>query len=149
MKAEESMVGDMLKRMRTELNLTQKQVAEAMGVVLPLYQKYEWKQVMPPAQAIIDVAKAFNISADYVLGLSGELRPSKYDDAEVAEAFALRDVFSAMLKRAIVDVSKPKAAESVPNAETLAAIAEVERGEGLSREFTSADDLMKDLMSNA
>lgn len=79
MKAEESTVGDMLKRMRTELNLTQKQVAGAMGVVLPLYQKYEWKQVMPPAQAIIDVAKAFNISADYVLGLSDESNLLKID----------------------------------------------------------------------
>lgn len=91
MKAEESVVGDMLKRMRTELKLTQKQVAEAMGVVLPLYQKYEWKQVMPPAQAIIDVAKAFNISADYVLGLSNELRPTTVDAQEVKAAFALRD----------------------------------------------------------
>lgn len=35
------------------------------------------------------------------------------------------------------------------NDETRAAIEEVERGEGLSRSFSSIDDLMKDLMSDA
>lgn len=35
------------------------------------------------------------------------------------------------------------------NDETRQAIEEVERGEGLSQTFTSIDDLMKDLMSDA
>ena len=35
------------------------------------------------------------------------------------------------------------------NDETKAAIEEVERGEGLSRPFTSIDDLIKDLMDDA
>ena len=35
------------------------------------------------------------------------------------------------------------------NDETRAAIEEVERGEGLSRPFTSIDDLIKDLMDDA
>lgn len=35
------------------------------------------------------------------------------------------------------------------NDETRAAIEEVERGEGLSRSFTSIDDLIKDLMDDA
>ena len=35
------------------------------------------------------------------------------------------------------------------NAETLQAIEEVERGEGLSRTFTSIEELMEDLTGNA
>ena len=35
------------------------------------------------------------------------------------------------------------------NAETIQAIEEAERGEGLSRTFTTVDELMEDLMSDA
>ena len=138
-----------LKRFRESKGLSQSAMAKELGLQAPQYQRYEWGQNSPSAEFIIKMVQTFGVSADYLLGLSDEPRPKKYDDAEVAEAFALRNVFAAMVKRAIVDVSKPKAAESVPNAETLTAISEVERGEGLSREFTSVDDLMKDLMSNA
>ena len=142
-------IGEALRRFRAEFKLKQEEAATALGLTRQAYYFYEVDKGIPPADKILKLATVFNVSTDYLLGLSDEPRPKKYDEREVAEAFALRDVFSAMLKQAIVDVSKPKAAESVPNAETLAAIAEVERGEGLSREFTSADDLMKDLMSNA
>lgn len=88
-----------MKRFRTEFNLSQREVAEAMDVVLPLYQKYEWQKVMPPAQAIIDVATKFNVSADYLLGLSDEAHPRKFDAEEVDEAFALRDALEKVFSR--------------------------------------------------
>lgn len=137
---------DALRRFRQDAGLKQEDVAVGIGIMRQAYQPYETGKVTPSASMIIKIATTFNVSADYLLGLSDEPRPKKYDEREVAEAFALRDVFSAMLKRAIVDVSKPKAE---PNAATLTAISEVECGEGLSREFTSVDDLMKDLMSDA
>lgn len=140
---------DALKRLRDSQGLSQAVMAKKLSLQPPQYQRYEWGDNVPSAEFIIKLAQVFDVSADYALGLSDEPRPKKYDDVEVQEAFALRDVFSAMLKRAIIDVNKPKAAEAVPNAATLAAISEVERGEGLSREFTSVDDLIKDLMSNA
>lgn len=101
-------ISESLKRFRQELKLSQRQLSEKIGVPYQSYQTYEYGSATPSAKVIIKIASAFDVSADYLLGLSDEPRPKKYDEQEVAEAFALRDVFSAMLKRAIIDVSKPK-----------------------------------------
>lgn len=66
-------LSESLKRFRKEYNLTQKQVAEAAGVNLRLYQKYESGQTTPATTTIIDVANHFKVSADYLLGLDNSL----------------------------------------------------------------------------
>ena len=59
---------DALKRFREEHNLTQKAVADSLGIKVPAYQRYEYGTVKPPAQIIKDIANAYNVSADYLLG---------------------------------------------------------------------------------
>ena len=59
---------DALKRFRDEHHLTQKAVADSIGIKVPAYQRYEYGNVKPPAQIIKDIANKFNVSADYLLG---------------------------------------------------------------------------------
>lgn len=61
-------IHEALKRFRKENNLTQKAVADTLGIKVPAYQRYEYGSVKPAAQIIKDIANAFNVSADYLLG---------------------------------------------------------------------------------
>lgn len=84
-------IGEALRRFRTTHNLTTSQVAAALGIPYQSYQNYEIKGVNPGATVIKNIAQKFDVSADYLLGLSDDPRPKKYDDQEVQAAFALRD----------------------------------------------------------
>lgn len=63
---------DALKRFREEHNLTQKAVADSIGIKVPAYQRYEYGTVKPSAQVIKEIANAFQVSADYLLGRTDE-----------------------------------------------------------------------------
>lgn len=64
-------IAESLKRFRKNFNLTQKQVATVLGISQQSYQVYE-KQSVPSATTILNLATAFNVSADYLLGLTDE-----------------------------------------------------------------------------
>lgn len=90
---------ELLTRVREGENLNMRQFAEKIGVPYHAYRKYEVEGVMPPAVVIIKIAQALQVSADYVLGLSDEPRPQKYDAGEVAELFALRDALKTVVTK--------------------------------------------------
>ena len=54
---------------------------------------------MPAITFIIKLADAYDVSTDYLLGRSDEPRPTKYDEKEVQEAFALRDMIGSTVAR--------------------------------------------------
>ena len=59
-----------LKEARKLRVTTQKQVAEGIQVTESQYQKYEHGKVKPGYDIIIKLCQYFNVSADYLLGLS-------------------------------------------------------------------------------
>lgn len=59
-----------LKEIRSQKHYSQKQVASAIGITDTLYQKYEYGKTKPAYDVIIKLCKFFDISADYLLGLS-------------------------------------------------------------------------------
>ena len=61
-------LGESLKRFRKERKLTQKQVSEATGINLRLYQGYESGQTNPATSTIISIADTFNVPLDYLVG---------------------------------------------------------------------------------
>ena len=63
-------IADSLRRFRKNFGITQQQVADTLGIKQQSYQVYETKNVMPSVAVIVKLAKAFNVSADYLLGLS-------------------------------------------------------------------------------
>lgn len=72
-------IAESLKRFRKEFKLSQKQVAEVLGIKQPSYQVYESKTI-PSATVILKLASAFNVSTDYLLGRSDEPCPPKFDE---------------------------------------------------------------------
>ena len=91
-------IAESLKRFRSQFNLKQKNVADTLGISQQAYYPYE-RDTYPSAKLILKLADAYDVSADYLLGRTNEPNPKKYDDKEVAEAFALRDAIKAVMAK--------------------------------------------------
>ncbi|MCL2775714.1 MAG: helix-turn-helix domain-containing protein [Oscillospiraceae bacterium] len=61
---------DRLIQLKIEQNLLQKDIAKDIGIALRTYQYYERGQRKPDSEAIIKMCEYFQVSADYLLGLS-------------------------------------------------------------------------------
>ena len=59
-----------LKELRQSHNATQKKVAVAIGLTERNYQKFEYGKIKPSYDTIIKLCEYFQVSADYLLGLS-------------------------------------------------------------------------------
>lgn len=59
-----------LKRFRQMFNLTQKQAAEHLGIEQQQWQRYETLKNEFPLRYLITLCTKFNISADWLLGLT-------------------------------------------------------------------------------
>lgn len=101
-------IGSSLRRFRKAFGLTQDDVAEAIGIFRPLYTKYEGDKNMPSVDTVMKIAVAFNVSVDYLVGLSDMPRPPKISEAdtelvELAVAYnnALQNVLE---KRGLKDI---------------------------------------------
>ena len=62
-------MGDKLKALRLEMNLTQKQVADRVGVVASAISSYEAGTRYPSYAALIKLASIYHVSCDYLVGL--------------------------------------------------------------------------------
>lgn len=59
-----------LKQLRKDNNLTQRQLAFQVGITYQSYQAYEYGTALPSVYIIIDLAELYDVSTDYILGLS-------------------------------------------------------------------------------
>lgn len=59
-----------IKDLREDQDLTQAQIAEKLGLHTTQYQRYERAETTIPADIIVDIAKFYNVSTDYILGLT-------------------------------------------------------------------------------
>lgn len=65
-----TILGNRLRELRIENNLTQVQCAESLGIHPVTYLHYEKEQREPPLSLLVDIAIFYNVSVDYLLGLS-------------------------------------------------------------------------------
>lgn len=65
-----SEVGIRLKERRQQLNMTQRDVAKAIGVAQPVYQRFEKGIFECNYSQLVALCKLYDISADYLLGLT-------------------------------------------------------------------------------
>ena len=63
-------VGKRLRERRLQLNMTQKEVADALGVAQPVYQRFEKGIYECSYEQLAELCKLFDISADYLLGIT-------------------------------------------------------------------------------
>lgn len=62
-------MGKKLKKLRIERNLTQKQVAERVGVAISAISSYESEVRYPSYAVLVKLATTYRVSTDYLLGM--------------------------------------------------------------------------------
>ena len=63
-------LGKRLKELREEHGLTQKQLAEKLNLHSVTYLHYEKSQREPPLAVLVQMAQFFEVTTDYLLGLT-------------------------------------------------------------------------------
>jgi len=61
--------GRILRNLREESGMTQKQLAKHIGVSKATVSLYELHERLPPADVLVNAASLFHVSTDYLLGL--------------------------------------------------------------------------------
>ena len=59
-----------MRELRKERSLKQREMAEIFGLKLRGYQDYEYGKTYPTVPGLIQIAKFFDVSTDYLLGLT-------------------------------------------------------------------------------
>lgn len=62
--------GSLLKDLRLKSGLTQKQLADKIGITKSVISYYELQERQPSPDVIIKLANVFHVSADYLLGIN-------------------------------------------------------------------------------
>lgn len=63
-------MGEKLKSLRIEKKLTQKQVADRIGLAISAVSSYESGTRYPSYDVLVKLARIFHISTDYLLGMT-------------------------------------------------------------------------------
>ena len=79
-------------QLRKENNLKQKELASRIGIAYTTYNAYETKDITPPVDIIIKIAKYFNVSTDYLLGIDNELASNELDKELLSYTNQLNDL---------------------------------------------------------
>ena len=64
-----------IRSLRIDNGLTQKQVAQVLGVSQNTYSQYEIGVLNYPVDALMKLADLYNVSVDYLLGRTNEKKP--------------------------------------------------------------------------
>ena len=78
-------MGEKLRSLRIENKLTQKQVADRIGLAISAVSSYESGTRYPSYDALIKLSKMFHVSTDYLLGLTSkrDIDVTGLDDGEI------------------------------------------------------------------
>lgn len=87
-------MGKKLKSLRIEKKLTQKQIAERIGLAISAVSSYESGTRYPSYDVLIKLAQIFHVSTDYLLGMTDKrnIDVSGLDDNEIELISQLVDV---------------------------------------------------------
>lgn len=90
--------GSNLKKLRSQMGLSQKILAERLGVTKSMVSYYESQERSPSPDVLIRCSRIFHVSADYLLGLDPKetIDISDLDEEDVA---ILRILAERMRKR--------------------------------------------------
>ena len=73
-----AIVGMRLKESRKAANLTQKQAAEALGILQPAYARYESGAIQLDYAKLVAICKLYGVSSDYLLGIEDDAGTKNY-----------------------------------------------------------------------
>lgn len=81
------MDGKRLAQLRKDFGLTQKELAEKLGLTPKAISFYELNQREPSNGLLQDFSRLFNVSVDYLLGLSSNPKLTQEDEIDVYNKF--------------------------------------------------------------
>lgn len=80
-------IAERIKYVRENLELTQKQLAEAAGISLASLKNYESGRRNAPVQTLASIAKALDVSLDYLAGLVDKPYPIRKETSVIDSTF--------------------------------------------------------------
>ena len=80
-----------LRRLRKEAGLIQADVAAKLNIKRESYTRYETGDIQPPNDQVVRLADFFETTADYLLGLTDDPRPSNKKNSLSPEKLKLLD----------------------------------------------------------
>lgn len=89
--------GNVLKTLRLRESMTQAQLAQKLGLTKSVISAYETGLRLPSYDILIHIAKIFNVSTDYLLGLENK-REIDLSGLTENEITALLELIKAMKK---------------------------------------------------
>ena len=89
--------GNVLKTLRLKENMTQAQLAQKLGLTKSVISAYKTGLRLPSYDILIHIAKIFNVSTDYLLGLENK-REIDLSGLIENEITALLELIKAMKK---------------------------------------------------
>jgi len=90
-------LGHRLRALRIQMGLTQLQLSERLWVSKAMISSYELDQRTPSYEVLIKIAKFFNVSTDYLLGLD---KPDiNYDNLTEQEVKAVSAIVDLLRKK--------------------------------------------------
>lgn len=97
-----------LKTLRQDHNLTQKQLADKFNLVKASISAYEKSSTYPSVEVLIQLCKYFDVSADYMLGLSDtmEFKISPLADEQIEIIMAIVHQFERLNRITLPEFDK-------------------------------------------
>lgn len=83
--------GERLKTLRNKMNMTQKELAEKVGVSRATIAGYETKGKKPPHQTLIELSKALDYSIDYLLDNPNQSCVKEDRNTDIASYYSDRE----------------------------------------------------------
>ena len=71
-----------LRNLREDNDLTQQNLADILGCVQTTYSRYETGETSVPIDILKKIAEFYNVSIDYIIGLTDEKKPYKRVELE-------------------------------------------------------------------
>jgi len=93
-----SKFGERLLKLREERNETQQQLADAIGITRQSISRYETNDRTPNIDLVYNIAKHYNVSADYLLGLS-DVKSTEQDMKVACEVTELSEKAALNIKK--------------------------------------------------
>ena len=85
-------MGEKLKSLRIEKKLTQKQVADRIGLAISAVSSYESGTRYPSYDVLVKLARIFHVSTDYLLGMTDTRNVTGLNDNEIELVSQLVDM---------------------------------------------------------
>ncbi|WMC92488.1 helix-turn-helix domain-containing protein [Kineothrix sp. MB12-C1] len=87
-----SEISDIVKGLRENNRLKQREVADYLGISQQAYSYYELDKRELPARHVVNLAKLYNVSTDYILGIEPDFAGSYDLTSKYIQDISLKDM---------------------------------------------------------